>query len=580
MARLLRHDGGSDNSHLLPSEPGNTALAVCVLGAFTAVTAMFFPHWSRHINSVLLGPREDNRQDYWNTWYGVTKASGHFFFTNLIRYPTGTPLYYQSFDYPQIAVVALLARIFGTAPSTLLTLQNITLLASFPLAGTGAFFLVRHYTRDILGASLGGFVFAFSPWHVAQAMHHAHVSSIEFIPMFVLAYTLALERKSIGWLGAAVALCVLNALSCWYYLVYIGFFLVFHFVYWTVQKSRSDLGWAIGAPLACIVGTLAILSPLVIPMASEALHGGAVYADPEGSKRFVADLAAYFIFPSTHVFSHAGMPAYLQPTGNPWEGAIYLGLVNLALLTWALLRSRSYERSVFVYLLAGMASFVVIASGDELHLFGHRLMAMPGALISQLPLLANARTPSRAVVFVYLFLSVGVGLAMRLAFERYPHVSERIGLYCVLVLLLIDFFPAYVTATPAECKPGWARIRDDGSVRYGILMLPRGFIPMRDDEDRTGYSEQVRYMYEQATCHGRPIVEGALSRNVAGGGLLEALNVRDLNAQKKQLADAAVKYIVIDHDFRWENRDGDRNRYSLAYPTVYDGKDLTILRVY
>lgn len=565
----------------LPSELGTAARTVCVLGAFTAITAILFPHWLHHLGSALIGPEGDNLQDYWNTWYGATKASGHFFFTDLIRYPTGTPLYYHSFDYPQIATVAILSRIAGTAPSTLLVLHNLTLLASFPLAGAGAFFLTRHFTRDVLGASLGGFVFAFSPWHVEQAMHHAHVSSIEFIPMFVLAYLLALERKSIAWLSVAVVLYALSALSCWYYLVYIGFFLLFHFVLTAVQRRESDPRWWVGAPLACVVGVLAILSPLIVPMVGEALHGAPVYTDPVDSKIFVADVAAYVAFPPTHLLASLGLPVYRQLPGYPWEATVYLGVVNLAILTWAWFRLGSHERSVFFYLLAGMATFAVVASGDELHFLGHRLIAMPGALISQLPLLANVRTPSRAIVFVYLFLAIGVGLSTRLAFDRHEQTIARIGLSGVLLLMLVDFLPVHLDATRAGCKPGWVWIRNDASQAYGILMLPRGRAGVRGiDEDVTGYPAQILYMYEQAACHGRPIVEGALSRDVVRGGLLEELNTRDLKAQKEQLAKAGVKYIVVDHAVHWDRRDGARIRYSLAYPTVYDGADLTILRVY
>src|SRR5215467_7995681 len=83
-------------------------LALCTLGAFTIVTALFFVRWLLHLRSGLIGPDGDNLQDYWNTWYAATQTSGHFFFTQLIRFPTGTPLYYHSFDYPQIATVALL----------------------------------------------------------------------------------------------------------------------------------------------------------------------------------------------------------------------------------------------------------------------------------------------------------------------------------------------------------------------------------------------------------------------------------------------------------------------------------------
>ena len=553
-------------------------LAVYVLAAFTAVTAIFFFHWTLHLGSLLIGPAGDNLQDYWNTWYGATKASKDFFFTTLIRYPTGTPLYYNSFDYPQIAVVAFLSRVLpGHVP--LIVLHNITLLAAFPLAGTGAFFLTRHFTKDILGASVGGFLFAFSPWHVEQAMHHAHVSSIEFLPMFVLAYLLALERKSVAWLCVAVGLYALNALSCWYYLIYVGFFLVFHFAY-TAIRRKGDLRWSIGAPLACVSGVLLILSPLVIPMVTEALHGAPVYANPQDPKIFVADLAAYFVFPQTHLLAGLTSAVNGQMTGNPWEATVYLGLANLAVLGWGFLRSEPNERSIFIYLFAGMAVFAVLASGDELHFLSSRLAPMPGALLSSLPFFANARTPSRAIVFVYLFLGVGVGLAGRMALDRYRGAIGRIGCCFALVLMVADFLPTHLDAAPASCEPGWAWIRGDKSGRYGILMLPRGLMGRRGaKEEVSGYFAQISYMYEQAACHEHPIVQGTPSRDVVTG-LLEALDTRDLKAQRTQLQKASVKYIVIDRSFPWDRRDGAITQYSLAYPIAYDGDDMTILRVY
>src|SRR5215472_3267371 len=375
----------------------SAAVAACTFGAFTVLTALFFLRWVLHLRTALIGPFGDNLQDYCNTWYAATQATGHFFFTRLIHFPTGTPLNYHSFDYPQIAAVALLSKITGTAPPTLLLLHNITLLASIPLAGVGGFFLTRHFTRDYLGAAVGGFLFAFSPWHIEQVTQHAHVSSIEFIPMFVLAYLVALERKSVGWLCAVIVLYVLSALSCWYYLVYLGYFLVFHFIAAAIQKTERDQYWSIGAPAACVVSTLVVLSPLILPMATQAMRGAQVYADPQDAKRFVADVAAYIVFPPTHIFASLGEPAYRRLTGNAWEATVYLGIVNLGVLVWAWLRSEGRERQVFAYFLAGMGCFAVIASGDELHVLGHRLFAMPGAILSGLPFLANVRTPSRAI---------------------------------------------------------------------------------------------------------------------------------------------------------------------------------------
>jgi len=196
---------------------------------FSVVTAIFFWQWIPHLDSALIGPPEDNQQEFWNTWYvAVAKNPDHFFFTNLIRFPEGTPLYYHSFAYLKVFAIALLSKIVGAHTTSLIFLQNLSLLISFPLAGTGAFYLVKHFTGNTIGALLGGFLFAFNPSHVEHVMHHADVSSIEFIPFFVLSYLLTIERKSLFFLLLTIVLYVLNALSAWYYLFYIAYFMAFH----------------------------------------------------------------------------------------------------------------------------------------------------------------------------------------------------------------------------------------------------------------------------------------------------------------------------------------------------------------
>src|SRR5579871_655587 len=165
-----------------------SATFLLVLFGYTALTLLFFWQVLPHLSSALLGPPEDNLQDFWNSWYWAQGHEGSPFFTRLIRAPEGAALYYHSFAYPQIFAVWGLSRLFGTSLSMLTLLQNLTNLASFPLAGTGAFYLCRFLHADRLGAVAGGFVFAFNPWHVAQALHHAHVAGIEFLPCFALCY--------------------------------------------------------------------------------------------------------------------------------------------------------------------------------------------------------------------------------------------------------------------------------------------------------------------------------------------------------------------------------------------------------
>ena len=63
----------------------------------------------------------------------------------------------------------------------------------------------------------------------------------------------------------------------------------------------------------------------------------------------------------------------------------------------------------------------------------------------------------------------------------------------------------------------------------------------------------------QQVCHGRPIVQGQTSCNVVVT-LRDRLETLNLAAQRRQLADAKVKYIVISLPtgglFRWTTENG------------------------
>ena len=79
-------------------------------------------------------------------------------------------------------------------------------------------------------------------------MHHAHVSGIEFLPLFVLFYLKALEQRSWTWLAAAALMDALSTLSCWYFFFYAVYFLAFHLLYLRIHDGKWPRGWALTAP--------------------------------------------------------------------------------------------------------------------------------------------------------------------------------------------------------------------------------------------------------------------------------------------------------------------------------------------
>lgn len=539
---------------------------VAVLAFFTFATAVLLWPLLPQLHSALIGPPEDNLQDFWNTWYAaVAHVPGHFFTTRLLRFPEGTSLIYHSFAYPQILVVVALSRILGTDTGTLVALHNLTLLASFPLAGVGTFYLVRHVVRSTFGALLGGFVFAFSPFHVAQALHHVGVSSIEFVPFFALSYLLALERRSAVWLAIASVFYALCALLCWYYVFYGVYFLTFQLLYERVRDGKWPSGWHLAAPAICALGTAALLSPLIIPMVM--MSTPSVY--DLGANIFVTDLLAYFVFPPTHLLSGVFQGLYSR-FYHPWDCIAYLGLANLALLGWYCARSGFARTLPAFYVVFGMLTFAVLACGETLHIGGvSGLFPLPDAALDRLPFFANVRAPSRAVVFVYLFLAIGVGFAASSALRR-PGLLSKAGIGAVAALIVADFYPANLAATPVACPQGLAAVVADPERGFGVLGLP------------LGYADENAFMFEQV-CHGRPIVGGMTSREM-GSTLLYRLSITDLKTQQLQLKQARVKYILLHKPWRgiygWQKELGPVSRYLKQYPTVYDGPDMTLLRVY
>lgn len=544
-----------------------------VLGIFTLATVAIFWPWIAHLGGVLIGPPEDNMQDMWNTWYAAMgRDPRHFFFTNLLRFPEGTSLVYQSFAYPQVLAAAALSAVFGHDVRTLVTLQNVTLLASFPLAGVGGFYLVRHFAQSTAGGLVGGFVFAFNPSHVAQVMHHAHVSSIEFLPVFVFAYLIALERKSYAWLAVAIAFFALSALSCWYYLFYGAYFLLFHALYLRLRDRAWPRGWNLKAPALCLAATGVLLLPVVIPMVLVARPS----AYDGGGNLYVIDLLGYVLFPPTHLLAAASRPIFRTLSGNPWEATAYLGLVNLLALAWLCVTLGVKRASSAFYVLSGMIFFAILACGEELHVAGRAtFIHLPDIVLDHLPFAANVRTPSRAIAFTYLFLSMGVGLAAATALERWQG-AWRLCAAASVVLIVLDFWPQNLASTPISCPTALSAIARDPEHGFGVLNLP-----ISKGNSAFAYMEGDADMLEQV-CHGRPIVDGNTTRQMGRTLLNRLLETKDLESQGRQLRAAHVKYIVMHRRaaFEWGTDLPPAKAYPEWFRTVYDGPDLAILRVY
>jgi hypothetical protein len=122
-------------------------------------------------------------------------------FTVMRQFAQPTPL--GAYSQPLTDVPgSVLAAVAGPVAA-----YNWLVLLTFPLAAATAFLLARHLGLSRLASTFAALVFAFSPFHIAQAAYHPHVAQVQWMPLYLLALWRSLDR----WSPAAAIAVVLTA---------------------------------------------------------------------------------------------------------------------------------------------------------------------------------------------------------------------------------------------------------------------------------------------------------------------------------------------------------------------------------
>ncbi len=103
---------------------------------------------------------------------------------------------------------AALSRVTGAVPA-----YNWLVLLSFPLSAVAAFLLARHLALPPAGALLAALLFAFSPFHIAQAAYHPHIAQTQWLPLYLLALWRCMDEATpaaVAFLAVATAAVTLS----------------------------------------------------------------------------------------------------------------------------------------------------------------------------------------------------------------------------------------------------------------------------------------------------------------------------------------------------------------------------------
>ncbi len=300
---------------------------------------------------------------------------------------------------------------------------NVVVLATFPLAALFACWFAYAVTESTAASVFAGLAFAFSPFHLAQAIYHPHVAQVQWVPLYLLllwrcAHAFTWPRVC-GLIAAGVVAVLAND---YHALVLIAITPVALPVFWMTPRPGR-----IRPTLRHLVLTFSVLAATgAIALVALMRLAPVVFSDVSAASRddlfiYSARWWSYLIPPVDHpVFSRWIAPlwhAYGASDGL-LEQQVYVGVAVLWLCGVALWqRWRHRETNAFVVMFVVLAGVAVICSlSPERTAIG---VAWPRPSAFLYTLMPMFRSYARFAVVVQCLLSVvaGVALCLVLAFE-------------------------------------------------------------------------------------------------------------------------------------------------------------------
>jgi hypothetical protein len=484
MGGRLWHGGASVRIVLLPT--------VGYLLAFWALTHPLMCRFSTHY----FADDGDGLQNVWNLWW-VSKALQELhqspWHTTYLHYPAGTSLIGHTLNpFNGLVAMALLRWL------TLVETHNAIVVAGFVVGGLTAYWLASRITGSVVGSLVAGFVFTFSNYHFAHAQGHLQLVSLEWIPLFLLAWHAFLARPGCAAAAGAAASLLLVILCDYYYFFYCvlaGAVMAL----WHTVRARDPL-WLLRRPAR---------GPLLLFLAIAATTSGPLAAaliltnvdDPLSGAHPTVDLSLDLLaplIPGGHWrFAEWTRSYWWELPGTIHESSVHLGVAVLGMIALTCWRRRRIANpdGLGVWLLL-LVTFAVLALGPVLHVGGRTIggAVLPYAWLERLvPPLEVSGVPVRMMVMVA--LSAGIICAAGVASIVAGGFRRRWLLGPWFALLLFEHLPAPIPTTRIDVPPYVAALQ---RARSHQAVLDTVVEPERD-------------LYHQ-TIHEKPLSLGYVAR--------------------------------------------------------------------
>lgn len=389
------------------------------------------------------------------------------------------------------------------APITLLwgpvVAYNLLMVAAFGLSAWAAYHVFQRYCGSRSAAWVGGLLFAFGPYMVAQSMGHLDLVVMVYPPIALLLVDAIVRGRRRRWLAGALLglataaqLLVMEetiagvAIAC-LTVVAMAALVWPSFVRSHWRHALPGFGAAAVAFLACAA------VPLWYQMAGPQVPAGL----REVANTTSSDVAGFVVPTANQALSPQAardVASHLvaQATGQD----AYIGIPMLALAALVGWRFRTRPE---VRVAAALAMvFGVLSLGPWLNAGGRVLsVPLPGWLLQHVPLVNNV-VPLRLMAFTDFFLTfiVAWGLAHRASLSR----PTRAAVLALTVLAIASWFPALPRQTLSPPVPSALPAAVGRSIpTHGTLLFAP--LPSQGNADPMWYQLQDSFRFALAGAY-------------------------------------------------------------------------------
>lgn len=420
-----------------------------------------FP-WITQFSTHFFGDAGDGLQNAWNLWW-INKSLLHgqnIWFTTFLHYPHGTTLYGHTLS-PLNGLIGIVLQSF----LSLVQSYNVIVTLSFVGTGLTTFWLSHYISKSYIGSLLAGFAFTFSSYHFAHGIGHMNLITLQWLPLFILAWWVFLQRPTYKHAVYVVLSMLAVILTDFYYLLFAVIAAAIMLVYAVVTKQfayKEKETWK-------SIGVLAILSlVLLAPLPAVVMYSN--HIDPllgaHNPLDYGIDLYSSFLPGEIWHFADITKQFWLHDTQNIVEGSVNGSILSLLALVATAVWHKKFPKGSTIWVWIA-AIFIALSIGPRVHIMGTigTELPMPYSVAGRLfPLMKLAGVPIRMMVMAMLAGSVALSIVLAKLNTKKP--LTWVAFAIVLAILFIESWPTQLPATVATVPPQITFLRNqpDGAV--------------------------------------------------------------------------------------------------------------------